>query len=119
MAFDDLTRDQFVVLTTFRRDGTPVPTTVWFAHHGDGIVIGTGVTAGKVKRIRNNAEVTLASSNYRGKLKSSPSTTGRARILEGDDAEAALEALASKYGFQWKLFGRRIDAFIEVAPSLQ
>jgi PPOX class probable F420-dependent enzyme len=117
VAFDSLTREQFVVLTTFRRDGTKVPTTVWFAHHGDGIVIGTGANAGKVKRIRNNAEVTLAPSNYRGKLKPGPTITGGARVLEGDDAEGARHALASKYGLQWTLFGRRIDAFIEVAPS--
>jgi uncharacterized protein len=119
MAFDDLMHEQFVVLTTVRRDGTPVPTTVWFAHHGDGIVIGTGSSAGKVKRIRNNAEVTIASSNYRGKLKPGPAIKGQAQILEGNDAGAALEALASKYGLQWKLFGRRINAFIEVTPSTQ
>ena len=117
MAFDDLMHAQFLVLTTFRRDGTPVPTTVWFAHHGDGIVIGTGASAGKVKRIRNNAEVTLAPSNYRGKLKHGSATTGQARILEGESAVTALEALASKYGLQWRLLGRRIDAFIEVTPS--
>lgn len=30
-AFAALRDEQFVVLTTFRRSGTPVPTTVWFA----------------------------------------------------------------------------------------
>ncbi len=118
MAFKELADGQFVVLTTFRKDGTPVPTTVWFARHGEGIVIGTGANAGKVKRIRNNAEVTLASSNYRGKLKPGPAVVGHARILEGDHAAGALDALESKYGLQWKLLGRRIDAFIEVsAPN--
>jgi PPOX class probable F420-dependent enzyme len=68
MAFDDLT-GQFISLTTFRRDGTPVPTTVWFARDGDHVIVGTATEAGKVKRIRAHPEVTMERSYFRGRTK--------------------------------------------------
>ncbi|MDJ0791072.1 MAG: PPOX class F420-dependent oxidoreductase, partial [Acidimicrobiia bacterium] len=85
MCFDELT-GQFALLTTFRKDGTPVPTTVWFARLGDEVVVGTGHATGKVKRIGNNPDVTLERSNFRGKRKGGPVCTGAARRVGGDEA---------------------------------
>lgn len=116
MPFDDLT-GQFISLTTFRRDGTPVPTTVWFAHAGDDLVVGTSAGTGKVKRIRANAEVTAEQCNYRGKSKGGVIHVGSARILDGDEVERADAALRSKYGWQWRLAGGRIDTYIAVSPG--
>ena len=117
MAFDDLT-GQFICLTTFRRDGTPVPTTVWFARGGDHIVVGTASEAGKVKRIRVNPEVTMERSNYRGKTKGGTIYAGSARILDGDEAERAHDALSGKYGWQWRLAGNRIETYLEISPNV-
>ncbi len=51
-AFSALAGAQFMVLTTFRRDGRAAPTTVWFAQDG-GVLYGTTSTnTGKAKRMR-------------------------------------------------------------------
>jgi len=117
VTFDDLRPGQFISLTTYRRDGTPVATTVWFAHHGGGIVVGTGSGSGKAKRIRRDPRVTIAAANYRGKLKSDRSFEATARILDGAEKEAAHDALAAKYGLQWGILGRKIDAFLAIVPT--
>lgn len=41
--FTALARERFVALTTFRKDGTPVPTTVWVAGDGADLVVTTPV----------------------------------------------------------------------------
>ena len=108
---------QFINLTTFRRDGTPVPTTVWFAHVGDCIVVPTGRTTGKVKRLRNDPEVTMVTSGFRGKVKSDVVVAGTARFLEGEEATEAEQALRAKYGWQWRLFGSNTDTLIGITPT--
>ena len=50
--FDMLDGHEYMLLTTFRKDGTPVPTPVWFATDGDRLVDTTGKHSGTVKRIR-------------------------------------------------------------------
>lgn len=118
MALDSLT-GQFIVLTTFRRDGTPVPTTVWFTRSAEGIVVPTAATTGKVKRIRNNPQVTMVKSNFRGKVKSDVVVSGTARFLEGSDMEVARALLADKYGLQWRFTNSNADTFIEVTPDAE
>ncbi len=116
MAADHLT-GKYIVLTTFRRDGTPVPTTVWFAHRDDGIVIPTGSKTGKVKRIRNRPDVTMVRSNIRGRPKGGPTVTGKARILGDDEAQVARYALASKYGLVWRVTSRNADMILHIAAD--
>ena len=116
MSLDALT-GQYIVLTTFRRDGTPVPTTVWFTRSAYGIVVPTAATTGKVKRIRNNPQVTMVTSSFRGKVKSEVVVSGTARFLEGADAEVARALLADKYGIQWRFTGNNADTFIGITPD--
>lgn len=116
MSLDALS-GQFIVLTTFRRDGTPVPTTVWFTRSAEGIVVPTGSTTGKVKRIRNNPGVTMVKSNFRGKVKSEVVVSGTARLLDGADVEVARALLADKYGLQWRFTGNNADTFIGITPD--
>lgn len=113
----DALKGQYINLTTFRRDGTPVPTTVWFAHLGDGIVVPTGSTTGKAKRLRNDPTVEMVTAGMRGKVKSDTVVTGQARLLDGDDAQAAEAALRAKYGWQWRFFSSNIDVFVGVTPT--
>jgi PPOX class probable F420-dependent enzyme len=101
-----LDRQQYVSLTTFRRDGTAVPTPVWFAVDGDTIVVTTEASAGKVKRIRNNADVSLVPCDARGRTKPGAAPhQGTALLIDGDDAERADTVLSRKYGLVWKAFG--------------
>ena len=116
MVFEDLT-GQFISLTTFRKDGTPVPTTVWFARDGDDVFVGTSPETGKVKRIRANPEVTRERSNFRGRTKGGTIYTGTARILDSDEPTRAHDTLSGKYGWQWRFAGGRIETYLQISPD--
>jgi len=101
--FSTLTKEQFIALTTFRKTGVGVLTPVWFVNDGENrLVIFTGKSSGKVKRLRNNPRVRLAPSDAQGKPRGA-TIQARARFIEGDAATRALELLKHKYGFQFTL----------------
>ena len=54
---DRLSSGNYVLVTTFRRDGTAVPTPVWVARDGAELVIWSATKAGKVQRIRRSGDV--------------------------------------------------------------
>ena len=85
-----------VLLTTYRRDGTPVGTAVNIAVDGDHAYIRTYDRAGKAKRLRNNASVEIAPSTLRGKP-IGPAIQAHMRLLDGEEAKIAARALARKY----------------------
>lgn len=85
-----------VLLTTYRRDGTPVRTPVHIAVDGDHAFVRTYDAAWKVARIRRMPKVTVAPSTVRGKP-TGPALQARARLLEGEEARRAAQALARKY----------------------
>ncbi|HET6334434.1 MAG TPA: PPOX class F420-dependent oxidoreductase [Polyangiales bacterium] len=89
---------KYVNLRSFKRDGSPIDTPVWFALVGDRIVIFTDGTSYKVKRIRRNAKVELARCGVRGQLVG-PWLPGRCRVVEGEPEliTRAYDALNSKY----------------------
>ncbi|MBA2598126.1 MAG: PPOX class F420-dependent oxidoreductase [Chloroflexia bacterium] len=96
MSLTALPRQRTVLLTTFRRDGTPVATPVNIAVAGERAFFRTWDTAGKVKRIRNNPEVTVAPSTVRGR-QTGPPLPAQASVLSGGDSAAAASALARKH----------------------
>ncbi len=124
--FASLYPHQFFLLTTFRRNGDEVPTTVWFAPDDTGrIYVTTQSSAGKIKRIRNHPEVSMTPSNVRGALVEGARTIpGFARQLEPSEYALAEAALVRKYGEQYTdLVGRGGPAaqatrtFIEIRPK--
>ena len=44
----DFASKEYVILTTYKRDGTPIPTVVWIAQHENYLVVTTSNNAGKV-----------------------------------------------------------------------
>lgn len=93
-------------LATFRKNGSAVETPVWFAPLADdapGVycVFSAG-DAGKVKRLRRDQTARVAACDVRGKLQGQW-LQARAELIEGADADAALEALRRKYGWQMRL----------------
>lgn len=117
MAFDNVAGAGFLNLVTTKRDGTAVPTPVWFAALDDRLVIGTGSSAGKIKRIRHTRTVRVAPCTARGRI-TGPEAEGVAHIAGPDEARAARAALARKYRLLWRFFDRRIDAFVVIeAPD--
>ena len=104
--FDSLASAQYASLTTFRRNGTAMPTPIWFAiYEPNGtIYVETGATSGKVKRIRHTQRVTLAQCTARGKV-TGEVVAGQARIVTDiEEIFLAKGALHSKYGFKRQAF---------------
>jgi uncharacterized protein len=95
-AFDNLIAGRNVVVTTYKRDGTAVPTPVNIVVLGDQAYFRTWSTAGKAKRLRRNPQVLIAPSTARGKP-TGPAITASARLLGPEEEQPIKQALAKKY----------------------
>lgn len=89
-------RQWAVLLTTYRRDGTPVGTPVNIVVEGERAFVRTWDTAWKLGRLRNNPEVEVRPSTPRGRP-TGPAVRARARVLEGEESAHASRLLARKY----------------------
>jgi hypothetical protein len=94
--FDQFERQWAVLLTSFRRDGTPVGTPVSIAVDGGRGFVRSPGTAWKVKRIRRNPRVEIAPCTLRGRP-TGPALPAVARRLEGDEARTAARALRRRH----------------------
>lgn len=91
-------RSEHLSLTTFRLDGRPVATPVWFAVDGDRILVWSSASAGKIKRIRNNSRVIVAVCDYKGRVKA-PGVEAVAILLPQDAGVKADRLLNRKYWY--------------------
>jgi uncharacterized protein len=112
-AFNALQGHQFINLTTYRKSGEPVVTTVWFAQDGDRIVGTTQRQAGKIKRMRNNPKVSVAPSTANGQVLGE-ALQGVARALPPEEEAPAQAALKSKYGAQYDRITANADPTLRV-----
>ncbi|MCT9930788.1 PPOX class F420-dependent oxidoreductase [Planotetraspora sp. A-T 1434] len=94
--------EKYVSVVTFRRDGTPVATPVWAVRDGDALVVWTVRDSGKVKRIRNNPEVTVAPCDIRGRLRGE-AVRGRAELLPDERIYHVGRLVMGKYGLAGRL----------------
>jgi PPOX class probable F420-dependent enzyme len=94
--FEALWRQRNVLLTTYKRDGTPVGTPVHVAVDGDRAFIRTYGKAWKWRRVRNVPECEITPCTVRGRP-TGEAIPVRGRILRGAEAEHAAHALARKY----------------------
>lgn len=94
---------KYTALTTFRKNGTPVITPVWFIKQDERLVIWTAKDSGKAKRLRKNPCVKLGPSNHSGKLLGAVEE-GTARFLQESEHSEMKKAFQGKYGWQEKLF---------------
>ncbi|SEQ50941.1 hypothetical protein SAMN05216188_103273 [Lentzea xinjiangensis] len=101
---------KYLLLTTFRKDGTPVPTPVWVvAGPGDVLHAWSAKDTGKVKRIRRNGDVEIGACDVRGNPKGE-SVKARARLLDDDASDEVRSRIVKKYGlFGWiTVFGSKL-----------
>jgi PPOX class probable F420-dependent enzyme len=103
MTWNEMSQSKFVLLTTFKKDGTPVGTPVWVAPEGGRIVVWTNPKTWKVKRIRRNPDVTLQVCDGRGRPTAEEVLPGSARILDADGTQRVRDLVASKYGLIGRL----------------
>jgi PPOX class probable F420-dependent enzyme len=120
--FSHLDGHKYALLVTFRRDGTPVPTPVWFGLDDEGgFYMRTESDTAKVKRIRRDPHARVAPATVRGKPVG-PLAEGQARIVPTSEQEHAEQAIKSNYGVGRRLYegaGDRLGVetvYIEVTP---
>ena len=84
------------VIETQRRDGTWVPTAVSVVAEGPRLYFRSYDASGKAKRLRNFPDVRVAPASLRGRPVA-PAVRGRARLLQGEEAEHARALLARRF----------------------
>ena len=99
--FAELAKAQYILLTTFTKDGRPKPTPIWAAVDKDRLLVITGGESWKVKRIRNTPRVTLATLGGRP---TSDAVEGTAAVLDKSQTGAVYDAIGSRYGILGWLF---------------
>jgi PPOX class probable F420-dependent enzyme len=106
-ALDILGQSKYIRLTTFRRDGTPVPTPVWQVRDGDRLLVITDGTTGKVKRLRHTPRVLIAVSDQRGRVKPGvQDVEGTAEMItDVPELDRLAVLLKNKYGLMFTVSG--------------
>jgi PPOX class probable F420-dependent enzyme len=94
-SFEPFRKRRTALLTTYKRDGTPVATPVTIAVDGDRAYVRTWDSAWKAKRMRNNPAVLVAPSTMRGRIRGE-AIAARSRLLDGDEARRAARAIARR-----------------------
>jgi PPOX class probable F420-dependent enzyme len=98
-------------LESYRRDGTPVRTPLWFVERNGELAFYTMEASGKVKRLRRNQRVRAAPCGARGRV-TGTWVEGVARPLQGDEARQVYALLDRKYGWQRRL----LNFFVRLRP---
>ena len=97
--------EKYLLLTTYKRDGTPVPTPVWAVSLDDGHVgFYTSSGSGKVKRLAHTADVLVQPCDARGTVREGTAPVeATATVVEGDDLAEITAKVKAKYGIQTTL----------------
>ncbi|MFF4037850.1 PPOX class F420-dependent oxidoreductase [Streptomyces sp. NPDC001816] len=111
---DRLGSGKYLLVTSYRKDGTPVATPVWVIRDGDALGAWTAADSWKVKRIRRRADVLVGPCDLRG------NPTGDQVPATAEIADAATTAryralIARKYGIVGRLtlLGSRLRRGLE------
>ncbi len=101
-----LSGQAYINLETYRRNGQPVATPVWFTIDDNNkmVYVVTRTETGKVKRLRNNSKVRIMPCGMRGQPKGEW-LNGKASFASPEQLEIALKQRNKKYGFKARLSG--------------
>lgn len=118
----------YVALTTYRRSGDPVATPVWIAPDEDGtLLVVTGRSTGKVKRVRRDPRVSMVPCSVSGKVPDGAvPEAGTAEVVD-DPAEVQRlrHVIGRKYRLSftvtrlWERISRRVNdnVIIRITPA--
>jgi PPOX class probable F420-dependent enzyme len=96
LTFADLAKAQYILLTTFTKDGKPKPTPVWGVPEGDKLLIITDKGSWKTKRINNTPRVTIQKCGVLGKVNGEP-VEAVARMLPESDTRRVFWRIIKRY----------------------
>jgi PPOX class probable F420-dependent enzyme len=108
---------KYLSFATFRKNGSPVHTPVWFGEKDDRLYVMTRSDSGKYKRIRNNSKVRIAPCTIRGRI-TGLEFAATARILPPGDWPAARKTIKGKYWLaRISFFSSKKNIFLEIEVS--
>lgn len=96
--------EKYVLLTTYKRDGTAVPTPVWSVPTDAGFGFWTSSGSGKAKRLAHTERVTAQPCDARGRpTEGTEPVDATARVVTGDELDDIRAKVKAKYGFMTKV----------------
>ena len=109
---------KYVSLITYKKNGDPIATQVWFVEEDEKMYIVTLQGRYKFKRIKNNPNVKIAPASMRGKPKGEY-FDGIARVLSDDEFQPIIALFKKKYRMFKMMFkedreGEKKSFFIEI-----
>ena len=90
----EISGQRYISLATFRKNGTPVYTPVWFGEENGHLYVMTASKTGKAKRLGNNPEVRIAPSTMRGKV-TGPEFSARVRFLKPEEFQGGTFSISN------------------------
>jgi uncharacterized protein len=101
----DPSTEQYVSLTTFKRDGTPVAAPVWCIPLDGGFGFWTSSGSGKWKRLAHTSRVLVQPCDGRGKVKAgtTPEEATARRVEPGPELDDIHRRIVDKYGVFTKI----------------
>ncbi|MFI1398233.1 PPOX class F420-dependent oxidoreductase [Streptomyces sp. NPDC020681] len=104
MTSEDFATARYISVTTFRKNGTGVPTPVWFVEDGGKLYVWSRTDSWKVKRLRNDQRVVVSVCDARGRIAEGALTAeGTAELLDAAGTAAIRKLLSRKYTWQFWL----------------
>src|SRR6478609_8228553 len=106
---DALGSGKYLLITSYRKNGTGVPTPVWVVRDGDALGAWTVADSWKVKRIRNRSDVLVGPCDVRGNP-TGEQVPATAEIVDPTTTARYRGMIARKYGILGRLtlFGSRL-----------
>lgn len=95
---------KYLNLETYRKNGQPVRTPVWFVIDSGIIYVTTPSTTGKVKRLNHSKSVRIVPSNIKGKPMGDW-VDATAYFANESESSQAIKLRKKKYGLMAKLIG--------------
>jgi PPOX class probable F420-dependent enzyme len=114
---------RFLSVTSFKRDGTGVATPVWFVSDGRRLFALTDLHSAKVRRIRREPRVLVASCRASGKLRRDPVPAQAQVLTSSAELERVQQLLLERYRISYRLvllgyrLGRRLRGRAAVADG--
>ncbi len=114
---------RYLSVTSFKRDGTGVATPVWFVSDGSRLLALTDLHSAKVRRVRRDPRVLVASCRADGNLRGEPVPARVEVLTETPDLERVQNLLLERYKLTYRAvmlvyrLGRRLRGERSVADG--
>jgi uncharacterized protein len=111
---------KYINLETYKKNGNPISTPVWFVIENNLIFIVTRSSTGKIKRLKNNPNVRIMPCGFRGESKGEW-VSGIAEFIDFRESARIVNLRNKKYGITAKLvslFTLRKGKFIVISIQI-